>query len=177
MIFVKVIQPKPIKEKELRGYLLGEQRKIGAEVKKDYQATVRTWGNKPKFVAQQSLAGGSASLFVGLEGTGSKAEQVWNMLDKGTKPHVILPGAVTGKSNKKSLRFPGVYTAKTMPGVLGSKGGGASGDPVFAKKVNHPGTKARKWEKAIAKKWTKPYAVRMQKAMDAGVRASGHRYP
>lgn len=158
----------------MRGELLGEQRRFGAEVKKDYEATVATWKRKPVFVVQQSLAGGTSSVFVGLDDPDSPNGRIWVMLDKGTKAHDILPGILTGKSNKKALAFPGTFTAKTMPGVLGSGPGGSSGDTVVVRKVRHPGTKARKWEKAIARKWSGVYKKRMQEAMRRGAAKSGH---
>lgn len=178
-VFARQISPKPINARAMRGELLGELRRLGNDVKKDFDSTTDTWeGAKPKMVSELELAQGRAALFVGPAGTGGEGEQKWNRLNDGTRgPYPIYPGAVTGKSNKVAMKFPGTYTAKTMPGVIGSRGGGAGGAPVFAKAVIHPGLKARKWDELIARKWTKRFAVRMQAAMKAAAAASGHAYP
>lgn len=47
----------------------------------------------------------------------------------------------------------------------GSKGKGV----IFRPKVNHPGTKAREFEDAIAEKWQKELPVTMQRAIDSEV--------
>ncbi|MCI0349918.1 MAG: hypothetical protein L0Z53_10875, partial [Acidobacteriales bacterium] len=78
---------------------------------------------------------------VGAAGTNNK---IYRFVTRGTRAHVIKP------KRKTFLRFRSVYRAKTTRRVIGSKQGGASGEPVFTRKsVLHPGTKAREFEEEI----------------------------
>lgn len=62
------------------------------------------------------------------EATITVTDDRWTWLDQGTRPHVILP------KSRKVLKF--------------SAGGGT----VFARRVNHPGTKARYYTKRVQQK-------------------------
>lgn len=55
-------------------------------------------------------------------------------VETGTRPHVIVPRTA------QALRFPSQGSSVTLSGRLRSGGGGSY---VFARRVNHPGTKAR----------------------------------
>jgi len=111
------------------------------EAVKDFEATTSTWNTDVEFVAKQQKDGyliGPAK---------SKGGDIWEMLNKGTKPHDIV-------AKKIALRFPGgPYRAKTRPGFIGSQAGGSSGPIIFRPKVHHPGTAPRGWSKIIRKKW------------------------
>jgi hypothetical protein len=85
---------------------------------------------------------------------------IWNMLDKGTRAHKIIA------RRAKRLRFGSGFSAKTRPGFVGSQSGGTSGGPVFAQSVMHPGTTARGWSKLIAAK----YKVQMQRYISQRIR-------
>lgn len=63
------------------------------------------------------------------EATITVEDKRWTWLDQGTRPHVITP------KQRRFLKF----VAK-------------SGETVFAKKVNHPGTKARNYTKRVQQK-------------------------
>lgn len=174
-LYAKPILPAAFKPDAIRTALLAEMRHIGEEVKADFQATVATWDDKPAFESQISLTNaGGPILFAGLKNDGSEAAQHYHFVNDGTRPHDILPGAATGKSNKRALRFPGTFSPKTLPGVLGSSAGGSSGERVFARGVHHPGTKARRFDQAITRRWQPRYAARMAAAMARGAKASGH---
>lgn len=110
---------------------------------KDFQKTTATWRRGAEFVIKEQRDGF-------LVGT---SNDVWNMLDKGTRAHRIVA------RRAKRLRFSSGFSAKTRPGFVGSQSGGSSGGPVFAQSVQHPGTTARAWSKLIASK----YKVQLQR--------------
>lgn len=71
-------------------------------------------------------------------------------LEKGTRPHVIVP------RNGQALRFPAKGTPVTLAGRVRSSHAGRPGAYVFATKVNHPGTKPQPFllpgaKRAVAK--------------------------
>ena len=169
-VLVKAIKPKKIKAKEIRLPLLNEQRKIGKEIRKDFERTVNTWKKKPKFEILISLAKGQITVAVVTD------SEIYRYVDEGTKPHDIWAGFYTGKSEAKVLVFPGTFSAKTIPGVLDAREGSSGGDLVFTPYVRHPGIKARKFSKKIQKKWKKRYKKRMLKALKIGVKKSGHAF-
>lgn len=162
VVKAKQIKPARLKEKEMRLELLNELRKVAKDIRKDFEKTTSTWKHKPKFEEVISLAGGGPSVLVGTD------DEIYRYVNEGTKKHIIKP------KKAKILRFPGTYSAKTRPGVIGSSAGGPSGDDVFAHAVMHPGTKARNFEKAISDKWDKTYKRRMEEAMKRAVEKSGH---
>lgn len=125
----------------------------------DFETTTETWKHKPSFKATEVSAA---------EWIVSTNDNIWVMLDEGTKPHVIVP------KRAKRLRFqwggPGSYRAKSRPGYLGSNKGGIKGPIVYRKRVNHPGTKPRKWTKAAEDKWQNELGDIVQRAIDAEVK-------
>jgi len=104
---------------------------------KDFEKTTKTWRHKPDWIIKEQKDG----FLIGTD------DDVWNMLDKGTRAHRIIA------RRAKRLRFAGGFTAKTRPGFVGSQSGGSTGGPVFAQSVQHPGTTARSWSKLIAAKY------------------------
>lgn len=120
------------------------------DAQRDMQKTTATWQHKPTFAIKEQPTG----FLVGTD------DDVWNMLDVGTRAHLIIA------RRAKRLRFSSGFTAKTRPGFVGSQAGGASGGPVFAQSVQHPGTTARGWSKLIAAK----YRVQMQRYIGARIR-------
>ena len=158
----KAIKPSRLKVDAMRLALLNRMRKVGTQVKKDFEATTATWKHKPKFETLVSLAGGGATLLVDTN------DEIYRFVNDGTKEHVILP------KKAKALRFAGTFSSKTLPGVLEARAGSSGGDTVFAKGVLHPGTKARNFDKLIAQKWQSRFKREMQDAMKDVARASGH---
>lgn len=125
----------------------------GARV--DFRVTVQTWNKQPKFQIEGSQY--SRRVFT--------TDEVYGYVDRGTKAHVIAPKA------GKALVFRGGYKAKTRPKVIGSSGGGASGDVVFVgRPVMHPGTEPRKFTETIHAKWQKRFPELVSVAIAAGVR-------
>lgn len=76
---------------------------------------------------------------------------LWEMLDKGTKKHIIRP------KKAKALRFQGgKYTPKTRPGGHYGGPGTSSGGIVYAQVVKHPGTKPRRFRQEWIK-WARTW--------------------
>lgn len=127
------------------------QREIDAAINKTlergkelFRRTVRTWNNPTVFYIVKANKG------TGAVGTN---EAIYEYVTRGTRPHLITP-----KRSKYLVFGQGTYRAVTTPGVLGSRrvgrglvGQGGVARPVFTKKVQHPGTKARGFEQLVAK--------------------------
>lgn len=131
-------------------------------VKDDYGAITQNWKHKPKFDVLISLTGPGPVILVGTD------DEIYRYVDEGTRPHTIRP------KRAKVLAFNAGHTAKTMPGVIGSRPGGPFGETVFAHEVKHPGTKARNFEKAIKKKRTPWFKREMEKALKIANRKAGY---
>lgn len=120
------------------------QKETARELVRRYRRTSATWQHKPDFDILTEISGTTITVLGGTD------DSVWNMLDRGTRPHIIRPKSPTGV-----LRFtwggPGSYKAKTIPNSLTSRGGGATGVTIFRRWVKHPGTRARNWSKIIRK--------------------------
>ena len=166
--YFKAIKPSKLKVDAVRLELLNEMRKQARLIiREDLEPTTATWSKRPKFESSVSLKGGAqVTTFTGSD--------IWHMLDVGTKKHDIWAGAYTGKSNKKTLAFPSMFTPKTTPGKLSSGPGAKGGKTVFTPYVEHPGTKARDWTGASERKRRKTYKRAMEAAMKRGVEKSGH---
>lgn len=131
---------------------------IAEEAKKDFEKTVSTWDNKPEF--EIDVRPRSYAIITD--------DEVYGFVDKGTRPHKIPVGELG------FLAFRGGYQAKTMPRVIQSRGGGASGDMVFTTKdIQHPGTEAREFTKTILDKWQDELPKRMKIALAGGLEAAG----
>lgn len=110
-------------------------------IRDDFNRTIRTWRRKPKFdkVGPRRLSGRLAvDVFT--------EDEIYFYVEAGTRAHIIRPRTA------RRLRFQPRYTAKTRPGVVGSRAGGPRGPFVTARSVVHPGTKARGFSKLIAKR-------------------------
>lgn len=130
-------------------------------VKRDLEKTVQTWNKKPEFVTESKYQGGSRII------TAYTDNQVYNWLDQGTKPHIIRP------KRARMLAFQSGYTAKTSaaPGAFIAKSGGPSGAWRYAKQVNHPGTKARKFYQKIQLRNQKRLEMELETALALAAKA------
>lgn len=167
MIVGKSIKPKRLNEDAFRRELLNALREVGKEVQKDFESTVATWEdeNKPEFGMIISLTGGEASVVVDVESNG----EIYGYVNNGTKPHLIP------KNGPGILKISEGYQPKTMPGVIGSRSGGAGNRFIIRKtQIQHPGTEPRYFDKAIAKKWAKPFKKAMEDALKKAAKSSGH---
>ena len=144
--------------------IASEVQKVTKEIKKDFEGTVKTWKTKVVFEDLIEVGPDAVTIYVGTD------NEIYGWVDKGTRPHRIEP-----KGNYPLAWRSGYTGPKTKPGSLKSVNRGkATGPYVFAKGVNHPGTKARGFSEMIAKKWERILPKRMQKALDRAAKASGH---
>jgi len=167
MIVVKAIKPAKLKDDAIRLELLNGMRKFGTQVKKEYEKTVTTWNDKPKFGYEIALDSQGPTMIAGVTGGGAGAEH-WRYVNEGTRPHVILP------KGDYPLAFQSGYNAKSTPGLISAKAGGSYGDVVYARGVMHPGTEARNFDEVIQKEMTPRFKRAMEDAMKKAAQASGH---
>lgn len=136
--------------------------KTKPELIKEHERRVENWDNKPGFKARKFVS--RQAIKVTVFPTGGKGKQLWEWTSKGTKPHKIVA------KNAPVLAFPSLYIPKTIP-AGGFGGPGASGDEIiFAKEVNHPGTRPRKFPFFIAKNYKKTFVKDMENAARRGAR-------
>jgi len=164
----KIIKPTRLNVAAMRLQLLNDMRKVGTQIKADFEKTTATWTTKVAFEEQISLSGGpQVEVYT--------TNKIYGYVDRGTEPHDIWAGFYTGKSDKKVLAFSSKSTPKTIPGVIGSSAGSAGPVDTFRPYVaNHPGTKARNFSKEIEKTWTPKFKRAMEASMSKVTKASGH---
>jgi hypothetical protein len=172
-IVIKEIKPQRLKEDKLRLALLSGMKEAQDGMLKDFKKTTATWEHEVEFETAKSIAmAQSPTVHV------ITTDRIYGYVNNGTDPHPIFAGIFTGLSNKKALSFrSGKYRAKTRPRVIGSTPGGASGPKIARPYVQHPGTKARKFDEVIQKNWTPKFKRLMEKAMSRAAKASGHGIP
>lgn len=158
----RAILPKRFDARALLAEVTKEMKDLQTDTGKDFDATVSTWTHRPKFDKEFEQSDSRIRTFTGA------TDEIYTYVSKGTRPHVIRP------RRARVLAFQGTYTAKSAPGVIQARTGGASGETVFSRGVLHPGTKARNFDKAIAQKWAGPYARRLTAAMGRAAKKSGH---
>lgn len=162
MIVVKAITPSPFRSSVFRREVMAEMTALHGEILNDYLKTAETWNHKPKFSGGVTMRSTTVAVDVHTD------DEIYGYVTKGTPKHPIPK-----KAGAKTLRFRSKYKAKTTPRVIGSKSGGASGKLVFRKRVIHPGTKARKFDETINKKWKPVFPKRLQAALDRAAQQSG----
>jgi len=158
----KVISPKKLKIKAFSKASIDALKGVGVNFKQDFDATSKTWKHQPVFGTTFAQTATSASVTVATK------DEIYRYVNDGTKAHIIRPkgGGV--------LSFQGGFTAKTSPGVIGSGAGGSSGAMVHTRVVHHPGTKARKFDEAILRKWQGKLAKELGIIMRVFREESGH---
>lgn len=151
---IEAVKPKSLPDAKIFAEVIERQYDITAnEVKRDLEAITKTWKHKVKFNVRKTKRGGRLGITITTD------DKIFHYVNKGTEPHVITPV----KSDR--LAFKSGYNAKTRPGWIGSQQGGPYGSTVFAKQVNHPGTEARKFDVAIARRRQKSLQSRVNQAI------------
>lgn len=107
---------------------------------KDFQSTTKTWKHDVTFEKKARKDGYDI-------GPTGGATEIYGYVDQGTRAHRIIA------RRAKRLRFGVGGSPKTRPGAIGSGSGSAGKGAVFARAVNHPGSKARGFSKLIRAKW------------------------
>lgn len=128
--------------------------KAAGELLADFEKTVSTWDEKPRFRVR-----------VGRDAVSVYTDNaIWRFVDQGTRPHTIRPRRAS------VLAFPGGYAAKTRVGSIIARAGGPSGDTRFAREVQHPGTKARGFSRRLRAKWKDKWPAMVQQAIREALR-------
>lgn len=128
---------------------------VAKNIKVDFGVITQTWQHKPTFdIASPDPYTREVST----------DHEVFGMLNVGTKPHEIRP-----KKPRGILRFMTPFTSKTLPNQIMSRSGSKGSQEVVAHVVHHPGTRARQWNKVIAKKWQAQVGAIFQRALSAEV--------
>ncbi len=133
---------------------------IKPELLKRFNRVTANWTTKITFASRKFVS--TKRVMISTFAVG-KNKKIWRYVSLGTRPHKIRP------RKAKRLAFvsggPGSYKPKTKAvGKFGGPGVVVGGSPVFAKEVNHPGTKAREFEKTIAEDYKREYARVMENA-------------
>lgn len=127
---------------------------LAMDIKADFQVTTQTWSDRPVFKIKKD----------GIETTLIFTDSlIYFWLNDGTRSNY----PITPKRPGGSLRFNSKYKSKTRPNNIGSRPGGSSPPVRYAKRVIHPGIKARKFSKAIAKKWQRLAPNVLQRAISS----------
>lgn len=113
-----------------------------AIVDANFQATVKTWKHKVRFVRRRAARKGRT-----IEGDVTVRDEIYGYVTLGTRRHPIPKRAMP---KGRFLHFRTGYRAKTRRRVIGSHKGGAYGGWAAAKRVMHPGTEAREFQQEIA---------------------------
>jgi len=108
------------------------------DIKVDFDTTTQTWNKRPE-VQIKLIGDAEAEIFI--------TDDRYTFVNDGSRPHPILPRVAS------RLVFQANYRAKTVVGTIGSQAGGKYGPTVYSLGVQHPGTKARKFDQLIADKW------------------------
>jgi len=114
--------------------------RLAVEAGKSLTDVAKDW-QEPPTVEVKDVSRGAVKMWE-VVATG----EVFYYVNFGTKPHMIRPRRYRGW-----LRFRSDYVAKTRPGSLISRSGGARGRVVFAKYARHPGMEPRRFDLALAK--------------------------
>jgi len=163
VILTKAITPNKLNDKAMNAIFTAYLEQVASEILFSYEATTWSWKRKVKFVKEISVGPNSVDVLVGTD------DQIYGYVDEGTKKHAIVP------KKAKMLAFKTGGAPKTMPGIMVATKGAQGVNQVFAKKVMHPGTKARKFSKTIQKEWNVKFKRRMEKAVKEATKASGHK--
>ena len=167
-ILTKQIKPKRLNDKAFIEEFEKAAKAIAKEMKKEFEITTIGWKTDVKFEELISLGPTSIDILVATD------NEIYGYVNNGTVPHVIA--AKKGKTLAFRWGGPGSYRAKTARGkqVHNPAGGQTSGNMIFPKAVQHPGTKAREFDKLIKKMFEKKFTRAMELALKKGVARSGH---
>jgi hypothetical protein len=136
--------------KRLNAAIEGALNEAAKEVRLDFDDTVSTWDTPVTFTTYSRTG----------ERIVSTKSMVYHFVNDGTKRHEITP------KNAKVLAFSSLSGPKTQPNVIGSGQGFRGGVIAFAKRVMHPGTKPRYFNKAIKTRWNELLPLLIQEAID-----------
>lgn len=172
VVKMRAIKPRKFKATVFPEELRREGKSIASQMKKDFELTTRTWKHQVNFRTRVTVASNMTippkgkslvRIFVGTN------DEIYGYVSEGTKgPYPIVA------KNAPMLVFRSGYTAKTIPGAVGSQPGGAFGPFVSKLEVMHPGIKAREFDKQIGDQWENEFQRRMKNALQRARYRSQH---
>jgi hypothetical protein len=167
-VLFRVIKAKPPKWQELHDELA---KTLTAEVEPKllsyFERVTKPWNHAPKFVAKSKVTRQSAAVDVWPLGPNAN---IWRYVSRGTRPHIIRPRGLG-----YPLRFEwggyGSYKARTTTsGGYNGPGRVVGGKTTFRMQVQHPGNKARNFERHIARWYAPQFRRTMKNAVARGMR-------
>ena len=162
MILTKPISPKKLNDKAMRAVFVDEAKTVADEIELDFYLTVNTWKHQPDFEKIVEIGSAAISILVGTD------NEIYRYVNDGTKRHWVEP------KKAKALRFRSLYTAKTTPGKMVARSGGASGPFWYSKGHWVSGIDDRNFDEAIQKEWEPKFKSRMEDAMKKAAKVSGN---
>lgn len=140
-----------------------EMQEVGKDIRREYKDIVDDWEHKPAFTASTIERPRIIRTSIRV---GGQHKLIWFYVDRGTRPHLILPRVPGGR-----LKFRTGYSPRTLPIAQAHMGTGtASGEFVSAEQVNHPGTEAREFGKTIAEDYKPEFRRRIENAFRRAAR-------
>ena len=129
--------------------------KLANEALRLFRGTTRTWKHAVAFQADTDVGGGSVTVLVGTD------DFIYGIVNDGADiPEVKGP----------LMAFQGGYRAKTTPGSLQSRSGGASGPMVITRYHKAFSIRARNFTKQIHEKISKKAPGELKRAIGRWVR-------
>jgi hypothetical protein len=163
---VVTVPKKIINDKEVADSIsLMMTKKTVPEVKAMFRATVYGWANKPTF--NQKLTRRANSISEEVWASGDNAQQ-YEWVSNGTAPHPIPVSGTTYMHFKWGGK--GSYKASSKPDIIKSGRHYKTGPFVTMMRVNHPGIKARRFDRAIAVYYGPTFRDDMQDAINAAAK-------
>ena len=142
---IRAIVPVKWSAKEILDEIQLSVDSVAMAVKKDFEATVATWNEQPRFESTVGVGSGALTSISIAVGTNSPR---WAMLNEGTKPRMIDPGP------GRVLAFQTGYRAKTRPRQFRSYKGGAYGPRIVRPRAFlRRGIEPRAWTDEARKKY------------------------
>lgn len=156
MVTVKVIIPDKLlaDSKAMDGAIKNAIEMATTAAKVDFEVTTQTWSHSVNFRKEKGATSGKVWT----------DDEVYSWVNNGTKPHVIVP-----RRAARLVFAAGGFRAKTSPGKIKSRQGSKGKGIVFAKRVQHPGTEPRNFDKEIQSKWEKEFPAIAQRAIDSAI--------
>ncbi len=135
----------------------------------EFEKVVANWEHQPDFKARKFITADALKLNVFPAG---EHKDIYKFVTGGTKAHLIPKTPKTAGSLAFMWGGPGSYQPKTRPGgKFGGPGQVVGGQMFFAKQVQHPGTKARNFEKAICEQEKHWFSCTMENTWRRAIRA------
>ena len=136
------------------------EREVKPELIKRFERVTVNWEHKVDFRGRKFV--NTKRIMVRIFAAGPN-KKIWRYVSLGTRPHTIK--ATRAPFLVFNTGGPGSYKPKTKPvGKFGGPGIVVGGSTVRARKVKHPGTKARQFEKAIRADYKREYSRVMENA-------------